>query len=59
MYGVLTRMQKERLIIVIHDDGRRKTYQITDEGKIALLQEYHRLKCLVDDGSYLEENAHE
>lgn len=57
MYGVLTRMQKDRFIIVIHDDGRRKTYQITDEGTTALLQEYNRLKSLVEDGSYLEENS--
>jgi DNA-binding PadR family transcriptional regulator len=54
LYGVLTRMEKDRLIKVINDDGRRKTYQITNEGKGALIQEYNRLKNLVADGSLLE-----
>jgi DNA-binding PadR family transcriptional regulator len=54
LYGVLTRMLKDKLIVVIEDDGRRKTYQITKEGQSALLQEYNRLKCLVEDGSLLE-----
>ncbi len=54
LYGVLNRMQNDKLIKVISDDGRRKTYQITKEGKIALLQEYKRLKSLVDDGRLLE-----
>ncbi len=54
LYGVLTRMQKEKLIRVVFDDGRRKTYAITNEGKKALRQEYARLLHLVDDGASMK-----
>jgi DNA-binding PadR family transcriptional regulator len=55
LYGVLTRMQKEGLISLAEDDGRRKTYQITLEGEQALRVEYERLKALIIDSGILEE----
>ncbi len=55
LYGVLTRMQSDGLIRVVNDDGRRKTYEITEEGKAALQQEYKRLRAMVSDGSLLKE----
>lgn len=55
LYGVLTRMQGDGLIQIIGDDGRRKTYAITSDGKEALRQEYQRLLALVNDGVILEE----
>ena len=56
LYGVLTRMNKEGLIVLTEEDGRRKNYAITDEGKKALHAEYERLKLLVHDGAILEED---
>lgn len=56
MYGVLTRMNKEGLIQLTGEDGRRKNYTITEEGKHALHLEYARLKQLVNDGRILEED---
>ncbi len=55
MYGVLTRMSKEGLIELTGEEGRRKNYSITEEGKAALKEEYKRLKQLVNDGALLEE----
>ncbi|MBQ1237698.1 MAG: helix-turn-helix transcriptional regulator [Oscillospiraceae bacterium] len=55
MYGVLTRMNREGLIKLTDDDGRRKSYTITDEGRKLLLAEYERLKQMVADGKILEE----
>ena len=55
LYGVLTRMQKEGLISLAEDDGRRKTYQITQEGEHALRIEFSRLKAMLQDGNILEE----
>ena len=55
LYGVLSRMSKEGLIILTGEEGRRKNYAITEAGKTALLAEYDRLKRLVADGSILEE----
>lgn len=55
MYGVLTRLQKDKLIIVVKDDGRRKTYSITSDGISALKKEYERLASMVDDGAVIRE----
>ena len=55
MYGVLTRMNKEGLIELTREDGRRKNYAITEQGKKVLREEYKRLKQLVKDGALLEE----
>ncbi|SET45251.1 DNA-binding transcriptional regulator, PadR family [Natronincola peptidivorans] len=55
LYGVLSRMQKDGLISLAEDDGRRKTYSITDDGERALRIEYSRLMALVQDGMILKE----
>ena len=59
LYGVLTRMNKEGLIVLTGEDGRRKNYAITETGKAALLAEYERLKRLVADGAVLETGSEE
>lgn len=56
LYGVLTRMRKEGLIVLDSQEERRKTYSITESGKEALKKEYARLKQLVEDGRVLEED---
>jgi DNA-binding PadR family transcriptional regulator len=50
LYGVLSRMQKERLIALDEDDGRRKAYRLTSAGQTALRQELQRLQAMVEDG---------
>lgn len=55
LYGVLTRLQKDGLLVIIDDDGRRKTYAITKDGKAALIEEYKRLEYMVQDGIQLGE----
>ena len=55
LYGVLSRMNKEGLIVPTGEEGRRKNYAITKAGKAALLTEYQRLKNMVADGKILEE----
>ena len=54
LYGVLSRMNKEGLITLTGEEGRRKNYAITAAGRAALLTEYGRLKRLVADGKLLE-----
>lgn len=54
LYGVLTRMNREELICLTGEDGRRKNYAITDAGREALRREYDRLKQMVADGKILE-----
>jgi DNA-binding PadR family transcriptional regulator len=55
LYGVLTRMRKEGLILLDSEENRRKNYSITEEGKKALHAEYQRLQKMVADGRILEE----
>jgi DNA-binding PadR family transcriptional regulator len=50
LYGVLTRMSKDGLIVLDEDDGRRKVYRITPAGREALGGEYRRLRDMVRDG---------
>lgn len=59
LYGVLSRMQKDGLILLTNDDGRRKTYEITELGEQALRIEYNRLKALIVDSYILEEGEGE
>ena len=54
LYGVLTRMNREGLICLTGEEGRRKNYAITDAGREALRREYDRLKRMVADGRILE-----
>lgn len=48
-------MQKDGLIALANNDGRRKTYEITVDGKAALLSEYRRLQAVLEDSRLLEE----
>ncbi len=58
LYTLLSRFEKEELIKQVSDDGRRKTYLITQNGRGLLLEEYNRLKSLVEDGGrYLFSNT--
>lgn len=55
LYGLLTRLLKDNLITIVKDDGRRKTYAITQEGISALKMEYERLSNMVHDGLIIKE----
>ena len=57
LYGILTRMQGEGLIVLEGINGRRKVYTLTETGQEALLAEYRRLKQMVEDSSVLEEDV--
>jgi len=44
LYALLTRFEKEEIVVCIGDDGRRKTYALTEKGRGLLAREYMRLK---------------
>jgi len=48
-------MNKEGLIELVEEEGRKKTYHVTAMGIEALKEEYHRLKNQVIDGKILED----
>ena len=56
LYALLTRFEKEEIVLRLSDDGRRKTYAITDKGRKLLDREYERLKDSISAyDSYLSE----
>ena len=44
LYALLKRFESEKIVFQVSDDGRRKTYVITDKGRELLNREYSRLK---------------
>ncbi|KUO53422.1 MAG: PadR family transcriptional regulator [Desulfitibacter sp. BRH_c19] len=60
LYSLLSRFEKEKVILQVSDDGRRKTYTITDKGREILGSEYTRLQILVTHGrTFLEADGDE
>lgn len=58
LYALLSRFQREDIIKQVGDDGRRKTYCLTERGVEILKDEYGRIKHLVCDGMpYLEKGG--
>ena len=55
LYGVLSRMSREGLIVLTGEADRRKTYAITDRGREDIRREYDRLRHMVEDGKIMEE----
>lgn len=53
LYPLLSRFQKEDLILQISKDSRKKTYILTEKGRGLLEEEFNRLKRLVEDGSVI------
>lgn len=49
VYGTLTKMQKDNLIAVFSDGGRKTVYEITDQGRNILELEMERIKRLYTD----------
>ena len=43
LYALLTRFETEGIVKCVDNDGRRKTYAITNKGREVLKQEYLRL----------------
>ena len=55
LYALLSKFEKEAMIIETEVQGRKRSYIITEKGKEILLEEYRRLITMASDGvSYLE-----
>lgn len=46
MYGTITKFEGDGMIQFLHEDQKRKYYQITDIGRFVLFQEAKRIKEL-------------
>jgi DNA-binding PadR family transcriptional regulator len=51
LYALLSKFEKESMIIETEVHGRKRSYIITEKGKEILLEEYRRLITMVNDGA--------
>lgn len=49
LYTILGKFEREKYIEEISVDGRKRTYQITEKGRRAYLDELARLNCCIED----------
>lgn len=49
LYTILRKVTEQNLIQEIEVEGRKRTYQITEEGLRAYQTELNRLKCCIQD----------
>lgn len=55
LYALLSKFEKENMIIETEVQGRKRSYIITEKGKEILVEEYRRLITMASDGvSYIE-----
>ena len=57
LYAMLGRFEECGVILRTREEGRRKSYRITDAGRAMLQKEYERLRRMVEDGRGLEAEA--
>jgi DNA-binding PadR family transcriptional regulator len=50
LYGVLTSLEKEKLIVMLREEERRKIYTLTPRGREVLKAQIERLKIMMDNG---------
>ena len=54
LYAMLSKFEDNGVIRRTAEEGRRKSYIITESGKQMLRTEYDRLKMMVSDGKMIE-----
>jgi DNA-binding PadR family transcriptional regulator len=50
LYGAFTTLEKEKLIMLVKEEGRRKSYILTEKGKKVLAGQIHRLEIMTRCG---------
>ena len=53
LYGVLSKLEKQQLIRMLSEADQRKTYGLTEDGRLLLRLEWNRLKELFEHGAAL------
>lgn len=51
LYTILSKFENEEMIEEIRVEGRKRTYEITDKGRDMLIEEYKRIKAMMEEGS--------
>ena len=51
LYGAFSTLEKEGLILKVHEEERRKSYALTSKGKKVLLKQIERLEIMTRNAS--------
>ena len=49
LYGAFTTLEENKMIRKVGTEDRRKIYQITEKGKLVLLEQVERLKIMLEN----------
>ena len=55
LYGVFSTLEKEKLIVKVREEGRRKCYELTPKGQQVLIDQIKRLEIMTANGSSVRE----
>lgn len=53
IYGTLTKFEKDKLIVPAGEEDRRKIYELTEDGRWLLEQEFKRIGELFNNGQVI------
>ena len=53
LYGVLTTLEKEKLIVMLREEERRKVYILTPSGRSILRAQIRRLEVMTSNGQHV------
>ena len=56
LYGAFSTLEKEKLILKIKEEARRKCYTLTPKGKQVLLSQIERLEIMTGNGKSVKES---
>ena len=49
LYAMLSKFEEEKMIKELHCEGRKRSYIITDKGRMMLETEYQKLLLMIED----------
>jgi DNA-binding PadR family transcriptional regulator len=56
LYGAFSTLEKEKLIIKVTEEDRRKSYTLTPKGKQVLLSQIERLEIMTGNGKGVKQS---
>jgi DNA-binding PadR family transcriptional regulator len=56
LYGAFSSLEKEGLIRMVKEEERRKCYQLTEKGRLVLVNQIERLEIMSANGAHVRES---
>lgn len=55
LYGAFSKLEEARMIRMVNEEDRRKSYQLTEKGEAVLLAQLRRLEVMAANGARVKE----